>query len=128
MAWQEALFSGPAGSDGQIFREFIDGTIALGLGRIRRLFFEMTPPRLFIAGCARIWRDQHTAGDLTAPEVTPNGCRGELRNHPFTTTSLSRLGVSEALRHALSLTGLRGVEETHHVDSSGALVMRFTWR
>jgi hypothetical protein len=125
MAWQEAVFEGPAqGSDAE-FRRYIDKVVDAGFGRVRRLLVNLVTPATLCTRAAELWHDEHTHGDITA-EPTGHLVVIRLRNHPYVTRPVARLVMAESLRHAASLTRVKRVDENHRVDGD-ALEVRLTW-
>src|SRR5262249_47516648 len=94
LAWYEAVGNGPALRLIPEFRKFIDKRIDNGFGRVRRFFLSQATPAVLVPRVPGLWRNDHTHGDLSA-FLEENTLIGILRNHPFTTTTTSRLAIAE---------------------------------
>jgi hypothetical protein len=125
MAWQEAVFEGPARSSDDEFRRYIDRVVDAGFGRVRRLLVNLVTPATLCTRAAELWHDEHTHGEITA---VPTGqvVVIRLRNHPYVTRPVARLVMAESLRYAASLTRAKRVAEAHHMDGD-VLEVRLTW-
>ena len=126
MAWQEAVWAGPAQLDDAQFRRWIHKTIELGFGRVRRLLVNLVTPATLCTRAAELWHEEHTHGTISAE---PNGQEVliRLREHPYTERAIARMVLAEGLRHAASLTRAKSVTETHHMDGN-VLEVRLNWR
>jgi hypothetical protein len=126
IAWQEAVWNGPARKDEDAFRAYVRKVVDAGFGRVRRLLVNLVTPATLCTRAAELWHDEHTHGEITAqPEGHVVVIR--LSAHPYVKRPVSRLVMAESLRHAASLTRAKGVTETHRVDGD-ALEVKLTWR
>jgi len=125
MAWQEAVFEGPARSGDDELRRYIHKVVDSGFGRVRRLLVNLVTPATLCTRAAELWGDEHTHGELTA---VPTGqvVTIRLRHHPYVTRPVARLVMAESLRYAANLTRAKRVAEVHRVDGD-ALEVRLTW-
>ncbi len=126
MAWQEAVWTGPAQLDDALFRRWIHQTISLGFGRVRRLLVNLVTPATLCVRAAELWTEEHTHGSITA-EPRGQEVTIRLREHPYTERAIARMVLAEGLRHAASLTRAKSVTETHHMDGN-VLEVRLNWR
>ncbi len=129
LAWDEAVWEGPAARDDATFHAFLDKAIELGFGRMRRFFIRLQSPAQVISRAPEMWRYQHTHGTLTAV-AKDNGATIVLRDHPFTRHALARRATAEVYRFIASLTQARGkgeVRQTHGSEGPDSLVVRLTW-
>lgn len=126
IAWDEAVWEGLAARDDAAFFAFIDRSIDLGFGRMRRFFIRLQSPEKIIARSPEMWRYQHTHGTLS---VAPRsgGATITLRDHPFVRSALVSRATAEVFRHIASMTGRPSVRETHGAEGPDALVVRLTW-
>lgn len=125
MAWQEAVFEGPAhGSDDEL-RRYIYKVVDSGFGRVRRLLVNLVTPATLCTRAAELWHDEHTHGEISA-EPTGRVVLIKLRNHPYVTRPIARLVMAESLRHAASLTRVKRVDQLHRVEGD-TLEVRLTW-
>lgn len=113
MAWYEAVMAGPAKGDRSVFCTFIDRMMDIGFGTVRKFLLQMASPHHVAAQAASLWRHDHTHGTLTASRLGDLGFLFVLENHPYTTTPLSRLAISEIYRYATELTRTRNVTAWH---------------
>jgi hypothetical protein len=125
MAWQEAVFEGPAQSSDDEFRRYVEKVVDAGFGRVRRLLVNLVTPATLCTRAAELWHDEHTHGEITA---VPTGqvVVIRLRHHPYVTRPIARLVMAESLRYAASLTRAKRVAEAHHMEGD-ALEVRLTW-
>jgi hypothetical protein len=127
MEWDVAKMAGPAHGDEEAFRQSLRRGTDFGFGRVRRAFLSFATPVLLAQRATELWRHDHTHGTLALePEDTPGHRRVTLTGHPFTTTALARMALSEVLRYVLSLSRVRNVRESHGMNGD-ALVIVFTW-
>ena len=126
MAWQDAVWSGPAREDEPTFRRYIQKVVDAGFGRVRRLLVNLVTPATLCTRAAELWLDEHTHGEITArPEGHVVTIR--LRAHPYVERPVARMVMAESLRHAASLTRAKQVTEAHRLDGD-TLVVMLTWR
>jgi hypothetical protein len=125
MAWQEAVFEGPARGSDDEFRRYVYKVVDSGFGRVRRLLVQLVTPATLCTRDAELWHDEHTHGEISA-EPTGHVVVIKLRNHPYVTRPIARLVMAESLRHAASLTRVKRVDQLHRVDGD-ALEVRLTW-
>jgi hypothetical protein len=125
MAWQEAVWGGPARTDLDAFCVYIHRVVDAGFGRVRRLLVNMVTPATLCKRAAELWHDEHTHGEISAE---PDGQLVviRLREHPYVKRPIACLVMAESLRRAASLTRVRHVEQTHRVLDD-ALEVRLTW-
>jgi hypothetical protein len=125
MAWYESAWSGPAEQQAARFRLFIDRMMDSGFGRVRKvLLARATPPQL-LEQAPELWRHDHTHGELIC-DIKPKMATLTLRDHQYTTTSLSRLAVAEIYRYAVSLSRTARTEERHKlVDGDLQVVLEW---
>lgn len=129
LAWDEAVWDGPAARDDAAFVAFLDKAIELGFGRMRRFFIRLQSPEQILARAPEMWRYQHSHGTLTAT-ATAQGATVVLRDHPFARHPLARRATAEVYRFIASLTQARGkgeVRQTHGSEGPDSLVVRLTW-
>jgi len=125
MAWQEAVWLGPARTNNDELRRYIGRVVDAGFGRVRRLLVNLVTPATLCERAAELWHDEHTHGEISAhPEG--NVVLIRLRNHPYVERPIARMVMAESLRHAASLTRAKRVEQQHRVDGD-ALEVRLTW-
>jgi len=126
MAWQEAVWHGPARTDDNKFRAYVRRVVDAGFGRVRRLLVNLVTPATLCTRAAELWHDEHTHGEITAH---PDGhvVLIRLRAHPYVMRPVSRLVMAESLRHAASLTRAKDVNEVHRLDGD-TLEVKLTWR
>lgn len=125
MAWQEAVFAGPARGSEDAFRRYVHKVVDAGFGRVRRLLVNLVTPATLCTRAAELWLDEHTHGDISA-EPSGHVVVIRLRNHPYVTRPIARLVMAESLRHAASLTRVKRVDEVHRLDGD-TLEVRLTW-
>ncbi|MDB4966136.1 MAG: hypothetical protein JWN44_1825 [Myxococcales bacterium] len=126
MAWQEAVWHGPARADDAAFRAYIRRVVDAGFGRVRRLLVNLVTPATLCSRAAELWHDEHTHGEISAhPEGRVVTIR--LRAHPYVARPVARMVMAESLRHAASLTRAKDVQEVHRLDGD-ALEVKLTWR
>jgi hypothetical protein len=125
MAWQEAVFEGPARGSDDDFRRYVARVVDSGFGRVRRLLVNLVTPATLCTRAAELWQDEHTHGEISA---TPTGhvVLIKLRHHPYVTRPIARLVMAESLRYAASLTRVKRVDQLHRIDGD-ALEVRLTW-
>ncbi|HEY2749693.1 MAG TPA: hypothetical protein VGL86_33965 [Polyangia bacterium] len=125
MAWQEAVFAGPARGSDEEFRRYVHKVVDAGFGRVRRLLVNLVTPATLCTRAAELWHDEHTHGEISA---TPTGrvVVIRLREHPYVTRPIARLVMAESLVHAARLTRAKHVDQHHRVDGD-ALEVRLTW-
>jgi hypothetical protein len=126
MAWQEAVWAGPAKLDDANFRFFIQRVIDLGFGRVRRLLVNLVTPATLCTRAAELWHEEHTHGTIAAE---PRGQEVLIRlcEHPYTERPISRMVLAEGFRYAASLTRAKSVTEVHRMDGD-TLEVRLNWR
>jgi hypothetical protein len=125
MAWQEAVWEGPARTNEDAFRRYIMRVVDGGFGRVRRLLLNLVTPATLCTRAAELWGDEHTHGEISAhPEGNVVIIR--LRAHPYVVRPIARMVLAESLRYAASLTRANRVEQVHRVDGD-ALEVRLTW-
>jgi hypothetical protein len=128
MAWHAAVFDGPARKNETEYRAFIGDSVDRGFWRVQRLLLKIATPSVLIERSAKLWRHYHTHGTL---EITKSGERevtGTLHDHPFATSALSRLTLTEALRHMMSMARAKNVRETHaQGPDPRTMKVRITW-
>jgi hypothetical protein len=125
MAWQEAVFEGPARGSDDAFRRYVYKVVDVGFGRVRRLLVNLVTPATLCTRAAELWHDEHTHGEISA-QPTGHVVLIKLRHHPYVTRPIARMVMAESLRHAASLTRVKRVEQLHRVDGD-ALEVRLTW-
>ncbi len=125
IAWQEAVWEGPARKSDAEFRRYVDRVVDSGFGRVRRLLVNLVTPATLCTRAAELWHDEHTHGEISA-RPDGNVVVIRLRDHPYVTRPVSRLVMAESLRHAASLTRARSVGEAHRLDGD-ALEVKLTW-
>ena len=125
MAWQEAVWSGPARASVDDFRVYTNRVVDAGFGRVRRLLVNLVTPATLCTRAAELWHDEHTHGKISA-EPKGQVVTIRLREHPYVTKPISCLVMAESLRHAASLTRARQVQQTHRVHDE-TLEVRLSW-
>jgi hypothetical protein len=126
LAWQEAVWEGPAHRDEAALRLYAKRNVEFGFGRVRRILVNLVTPATLCVRAAELWRDEHTHGEISAQ---PDGhtVRIELRDHPYVTRPVARLVMAESLRAAAALTRVRVVTETHQlVDDTLRVDLRWS--
>jgi hypothetical protein len=126
MRWHEVVFTGPARSDEVAFRRFMDRTMDHGFGRVRRLLLRFVTPHGLMQKAAALWRHDHTHGSLEI-ESRERSLTGVLRDHPYSTTPISRLAIAEVFRYALEMSGVKNAREEHAPGGAGDLLVRLAW-
>jgi hypothetical protein len=126
LAWHEAVWRGPARTNEAELHRFLHRAIDSQFGRVRRVLLRLIKPTMVAERAAEFWRYEHTHGTMTATQEE-SGVRVTLRDHPFVGAPLSRMVLAESLRYAMTLTRVREVTGTHHVDRDGALQVRLRW-
>jgi hypothetical protein len=103
MAWQEAVWSGPAHASTDELRRYTERVVDAGFGRVRRLLVNLVTPATLCTRAAELWHDEHTHGEISAE---PRGQLVIIRlsQHPYVTRPIACLVMAESLRHAASLT------------------------
>lgn len=109
MAWYEAVMSGPCKGDRSMFHTFIDRMMDAGFGTVRKLLLQLASPEHFADKAAELWRHDHTHGTLSLTPLDTTGFLMVLEDHPYTTTLVSRLAVTEIYRYAGQLTRVKSV-------------------
>ena len=125
MAWQEAVFEGPARGSDDEFRRYVHKVVDAGFGRVRRLLVNLVTPATLCTRAAELWHDEHTHGEISA-EPEGHLVVIHLRNHPYVARPIARLVMAESLLHAASLTRAKHVRENHRVEGD-VLEVRLTW-
>jgi hypothetical protein len=123
MAWQEAVFAGPAHGSDDEFCRYVHKVVDAGFGRVRRLLVNLVTPATLCVRAAELWHDEHTHGEISATP-TERVVVIRLRDHPYVTRPIARMVMAES--HAARLTRAKRVEELHRVDGD-ALEVRLTW-
>jgi hypothetical protein len=113
MAWHAAVYEGPARSNETEYRAFIDDSVDRGFWRVQRLLLKIATPMMMIERSAKLWRHYHTHGTLEIARSGEREVMGTLRDHPFATSALSQLSITEAFRHMMSMARAKNVRETH---------------
>ena len=126
VAWHEAVWTGPAKEDDRTFRAFMDRTMDIGWGRIRRLFLRFLTPIDLFAKAEELWKDDHTHGELRFG-VNRTTLIGTLRDHPYATSEVSRRAIAEVFRYALTMTRATNVREHHSLHGTRDLLVQITW-
>jgi hypothetical protein len=126
IAWQEAVWNGPARKDDAAFRSYVRTVVDHGFGRVRRLLVNLVTPATLCTRAAELWHDEHTHGAITA-EPVGNVVNIRLSAHPYVTRPVSRMVMAESLRYAASLTRATDVREAHRLDGD-TLEVKLTWR
>lgn len=126
MAWQEAVWEGPARTRDAAFLRYVQRVVDAGFGRVRRLLVNLVTPATLCTRAAELWHDEHTHGEISA---RPDGQLVviKLRKHPYVMRPIARRVMAESLRYAASLTRAKQVTEAHRVEND-ALEVRLTWR
>ena len=112
MAWYEAVMSGPAKGDRAVFCAWIDHMMDFGFGTVRKLLLQLASPEQVASKAGELWRHDHTHGVLTTSGESSTYVF-TLRDHPYTTTLLGRLAVTEVYRYATSLTRVKSAVARH---------------
>ena len=126
VAWHEAVWTGPAKKDDRTFRTFMDRTMDIGWGRIRRLFLRFLTPIDLFAKAEELWKDDHTHGELRFG-VNRTTLIGTLHDHPYATSEISRRAIAEVFRYALTMTRATNVREHHSLHGTRDLLVQITW-
>lgn len=113
MAWYDAVMSGPAKGDRAAFAKFIDRMMDAGFGSVRKLLLQLATPEQVASQSTELWRHDHTHGILTWKQIDENNSLFVLKDHPYTTTLLGRLAVTEIYRYATELTRVKNVTAWH---------------
>ena len=64
MAWQEAVYGGPAKTSEDEFRRYVHKVVDSGFGRVRRLLVNLVTPATLCTRAAELWHDEHTHGEI----------------------------------------------------------------
>ena len=126
MEWQRAVWQGPAAENTPLFYRFVDSMVAQGFGRVRRVLVKLATPSLMCERAAELWRDEHTHGVLTA-QVSKHAAQLRLSEHPYCTSKLAAMVMSESMRYAGSLSARAGDVTTSYGLAPGALVVDLHW-
>ncbi len=127
LAWLEGTFDGPAERDEAAYQAYLDCTLDLSFGRIRRALLKIATPPLLAQRAADLWRHDHSHGTIVIERLENRVLQGTLADHPFTETPLGRASITEVLRYLLSLARARNVRASHQLDPAARLAIRFTW-
>jgi hypothetical protein len=127
IAWNFALWEGPANRSRQAYVPWLKRTTDLSFGIVKRLFLSLASPERFFADAHGLWKADHTHGTL---EGRIDGKRGVLvlRDHPYTETPQARAALAEMLRYIVELTRAKDVTETHGLSPKGTLEVKLAWR
>ena len=128
MAWYEAAWAGPCRGDERAFAAFVDKSVDLSFGRVRRAMLAFITPVGLLHKASELWRHDHTHGTLAGElhETLPRQATCVLRDHPYVATNAPRRAAAEAFRHIVSLARVKNVRETHSVEGR-ALTVRLVW-
>ncbi len=124
----EAMWNGPAARDERSFREVCGRMVDLGFGRARKLLLSVATPHGLLRRAGDLWREELSNGRLVAYGTGDTAGVLTLHDHRWTESPVMRLALSESFRHAVSLTGAKGVVDRHAQNDSGALVVHLVWR
>jgi len=128
IAWQEAVWRGPAGESKDRFDEFCRRTVHQGFGRVRKVLLSLVTPAQMFPRSAELWRHEHTTGELTVRvDAGAKTALLRLTDHPYANHALAARVLAESLRYAASLARTAGVDESHSLRG-GALEVRLDWR
>ena len=127
VAWNSAIYDGPAAGDEATFCRCVVRSIDFGFGRVRRAFLRIATPQLVAERATALWQREHTHGTLALEPDLPAGlARVTLRGHPFVESAQGRAATAEVFRYVLSLSRAKDVRVTHGMEGD-ALVMGFRW-
>lgn len=128
IAWTFAAWEGPAGRRREEMAEFVRRQWDASFGVIRRLLVHMAAPTMVIARLPAIWKQDHSAGALTAT-VDEDGRAAtiEISDTPFVDTPHARASMAETYRHGLAQTRARNVTESHALDGPRRMRIRLRW-
>jgi hypothetical protein len=127
IAWQEAVWDGPARMLDSAFFTFVERAIELGFGRMRRFFLRLASLEAMVARGPEAWRYQHTHGTMTAKLIDRTHSIYTLRDHPFVKHAITRRSTAAAWRHIGTLAGLKDMKESHMLEGTDTLVVRLSF-
>jgi len=122
----EAVYRGPAEGSVEVYREFVRQVIALGFGRVRRVFVQFAHPHSLLERAPELWRHDHTHGELTVAKDEKSAIV-HVTHEILTANALSRSTCAEMFRAALGLTRARDVKQEHGLDEAGRLRVLLQW-
>jgi hypothetical protein len=126
VAWHEAVWNTAAKQDDASFRAFMDRTMDVGWGKLRRIFLRFITPIDLFARAEELWKDDHTHGELRFG-VNRNTLIGTLHDHPYATSEVSRRAIAEVFRYALEMTRAKNVREHHSLHGTRDVLIQITW-
>ena len=128
IAWFGAVYEGPAGRMTSEYHRFLDRSMDLGFGRVRRLMLAtaMTPSSLGHRA-AELWRHDHTHGELTCRDVGARSIVLTLHDHVYATTPLGRTTIAEIYRHISSLTRAKEVFAKLQQAGPATVAVNISW-
>jgi len=128
IAFAQAAMNGPCQGRAGDFSAYVGDMVALGFGRVRRLFLMVVSPIMLLERSPDLWHLEHSHGQLSSYRDGPQTGVMILRDHPYTQTPAARLAIAEGFRHGMSLTRTRGpVAIEHALRADGALEVRLSW-
>jgi hypothetical protein len=98
VAWNDAVWEGPAARDRRVFREYVKATVHHGFGRVRKFFLTLATPELLVEKATEMWRAEYTTGELTSRLDAPGRASFVLKQHPFVLNATSSEVLAEAFR------------------------------
>jgi hypothetical protein len=128
IAWGFAAWEGPAARTRETMARIVRRQFDLSFGVVRRLILHMAAPASVIARIGPLWRQDHTAGELTASvDEGGLGATLHLSDHPMVDTPHGRASMAEVYRHAIAQTRAKSVTESHALDGPKRMVIRLKW-
>jgi hypothetical protein len=127
IAWNFALWEGPARRDKARYFPWVHRTTDLSFGRVKKLFLSMATPEKIITSAGELWRADQSSGALDGL-VHGNCGTLVLRDHPYTETPQGRTAITEMLRYIVELSRARSPTATHALVSPGVLQMKIRWK
>ena len=126
VAWNDAVWEGPAARDKRAYREYVKGTINHGFGRVRKFFLTLATPELLVEKATEMWRAEYTTGELTSKLDAPGRATFLLKQHPFATNPTSSEALAEAFRCVGAYTTKAPIKQTFSREGQ-ALRIQLIW-
>jgi uncharacterized protein (TIGR02265 family) len=122
-----ATWAGPACRKRAEYARCIALTMDLSFGVIRRALLQLASPKALLENAPKLWREDHTHGEIEVETISAKSAVLRLREHPFVDLPQSRAAIAESLRHCVTLTRARSVTETHRLEGESVMLVRFSW-
>lgn len=122
-----ATWAGPARRKRADYARCIAVTMDLSFGVVRRALIQLASPKLLLESAPKLWREDHTHGELEVESISAKGAVLRLREHPFVGLPQSRAAIAECLRYCVALTRARNVTEAHRLEGEDVMLLRLAW-